>query len=544
MHGSRGGSVHDSLPVSVQESLQDLRLRSPANEPLFPMVHSPPAHNPRGIAVPVAVPSGGRDPGERPSPPGARVDYGLPRSPCISGSYRDSDVPFLLEDAAPQRQCGGDNGSGEPSGGSRGAFLRGELPFQMDVDDEFSRTGLGRAVFSRPLAHSGESASAASELPSLIGAVGSGSHGGGSDAGEAALGSLMMNVSAAPSLQLFAASLDGRTSPLSRSVLDIELQLDQLSRNFHQAGGASVRRPALSEMGSGRPRAHTLPPGSSPPMAPIGVGALAAVPQAAAKLPQSPGSFSPVQSSSPRGSPILGLHPSLSSLRDTSLSTHCISRSPPLGRERASSLGHSPPQHSRSPPMMRPAVPAGSLSVAVRGPGYDAPAPPVTLGVSCLPPAAALGVSCSPQGITLGVSCSPPAGPPLRRTHRSVPAAARAAEQAASPPLCSPFPTSTFSTLPAASAAATMRAVAAVGSSTASLATSPAVPMPAVPMLAAASALAGGVDAAGEAWRANGADSTEDLLAKLASSLPSDSVFPFAPQEQHAEPQGSRAPPI
>ena len=53
---------------------------------------------------------------------------------------------------------------------------------------------------------------------------------------EAAIGSLMMEVSAAPSLQLFTNPRDGRASPMARSVEDITSQLDRLTRTFHVAG--------------------------------------------------------------------------------------------------------------------------------------------------------------------------------------------------------------------------------------------------------------------------------------------------------------------
>jgi hypothetical protein len=59
---------------------------------------------------------------------------------------------------------------------------------------------------------------------------------------EAAIGSLMMEVSAARPLQLFG-SRDGRASPLSRSIDDISLQLDRLSRTFHGAQMSSQMPP-------------------------------------------------------------------------------------------------------------------------------------------------------------------------------------------------------------------------------------------------------------------------------------------------------------
>ena len=98
-----------------------------------------------------------------------------------------------------------------------------ELPFMMDDEDEgleeipadaFSRFGSGR----RRSSISG---------PRLSGDPDD-------QVDEAAIGSLMMEVSAARPLRLFG-SRDGRASPLSRSIDDISSQLDRLSRTFHGA---------------------------------------------------------------------------------------------------------------------------------------------------------------------------------------------------------------------------------------------------------------------------------------------------------------------
>ena len=61
------------------------------------------------------------------------------------------------------------------------------------------------------------------------------------------IGSLMMEVHAAPSLQLFSGrggvGGDGRASPLSRSVEDISSQLDRLTRTFHVASPPQATSP-------------------------------------------------------------------------------------------------------------------------------------------------------------------------------------------------------------------------------------------------------------------------------------------------------------
>ena len=64
---------------------------------------------------------------------------------------------------------------------------------------------------------------------------------------EVEIGSLMMEVHAAPSLQLFSGrggvGGDGRASPLSRSVEDISSQLDRLTRTFHVASPPQATSP-------------------------------------------------------------------------------------------------------------------------------------------------------------------------------------------------------------------------------------------------------------------------------------------------------------
>ena len=118
-----------------------------------------------------------------------------------------------------------------------------ELPFMMDDEDEaleeipadaFSRFGSGR----RRSSTSG---------PRLSGDADD-------QVDEAAIGSLMMEVSAARPLQLFG-SRDGRASPLSRSIDDISLQLDRLSRTFH---GAQMP-PSMPPVLAGSAAAASLP---------------------------------------------------------------------------------------------------------------------------------------------------------------------------------------------------------------------------------------------------------------------------------------------
>ena len=87
---------------------------------------------------------------------------------------------------------------------------------------------------------------------------------------EAAIGSLMMEVSAARPLQLFG-SRDGRASPLSRSIDDISLQLDRLSRTFHGAQmppvpAGSAAAASLPVMAG--PFGATLAPAAAPTSAP------------------------------------------------------------------------------------------------------------------------------------------------------------------------------------------------------------------------------------------------------------------------------------
>eukprot|EP00900_Chrysochromulina_parva_P001449 jgi/Chrpa1/11304/Chrysochromulina_OHIO_Genome00003988-RA len=138
-----------------------------------------------------------------------------------------------------------------------------ELPFMMDDEDEaleeipadaFSRFGSGR----RRSSISG---------PRLSGDADD-------QVDEAAIGSLMMEVSAARPLQLFG-SRDGRASPLSRSIDDISLQLDRLSRTFHGAQMPPSMPPVLAGSAAAAslpvmagPFGATLAPAAAPTSAP------------------------------------------------------------------------------------------------------------------------------------------------------------------------------------------------------------------------------------------------------------------------------------
>ena len=121
---------------------------------------------------------------------------------------------------------------------------------------------------------------------------------------DAAIGSLMMEVSAAPSLQLFANPRDGRASPLSRSVEDITSQLDRLSRTFHAAS-----RTDPGDSGPG------LPPASfhagSPPHTARGVGLLSGQLSAEGSAPAAQPPIG--VATSPISSPLIAphLHPQL-----------------------------------------------------------------------------------------------------------------------------------------------------------------------------------------------------------------------------------------
>mmetsp|Transcript_9333 Transcript_9333/g.22522 ORF Transcript_9333/g.22522 Transcript_9333/m.22522 type:complete len:308 (-) Transcript_9333:312-1235(-) len=78
------------------------------------------------------------------------------------------------------------------------------------------------------------------------------------DHADAALGSLMMEVSAAPTLQLFSGSVrHGASSPLARSVEDMTQHLERLSRTFHEGASSPT---AISPLGS--PLLNTSPFGS------------------------------------------------------------------------------------------------------------------------------------------------------------------------------------------------------------------------------------------------------------------------------------------
>ena len=76
---------------------------------------------------------------------------------------------------------------------------------------------------------------------------------------EVALGSFMMEVQAAPSLQLFGTPGGGSTgglrhgavSPLSQSVDDISSQLDRLSRTFHEGCGSASGQTSAGAAGAG-----------------------------------------------------------------------------------------------------------------------------------------------------------------------------------------------------------------------------------------------------------------------------------------------------
>ena len=94
-----------------------------------------------------------------------------------------------------------------------------ELPFQMEdeVDDDFYPGGAGAEADPDGARHRPRCSNKSAEDEAAT--------------AEAAIGSLMMEVSAAPSLQLFTAP--GRQSPLSRSVDDMTSQLDRLTRTFH-----------------------------------------------------------------------------------------------------------------------------------------------------------------------------------------------------------------------------------------------------------------------------------------------------------------------
>ena len=143
-----------------------------------------------------------------------------------------------------------------------------DLPFAMDDDD-----------VAPPLLASPAVAAAAALAASPGGAS--------SAQQEAVIGSFMMEVTAAPSLQLFSAERSsGRVSPLSRSVDDISQQLDALSRTFHEGGGAASREPRLSSGAAsdasaveGSPAAAGVAGAAvSPLVVPLGPQAEAAVP--------------------------------------------------------------------------------------------------------------------------------------------------------------------------------------------------------------------------------------------------------------------------
>jgi hypothetical protein len=111
---------------------------------------------------------------------------------------------------------------------------------------------------------------------------------------EAAIGSLMMEVSAAPSLQLFSQPRDGSSSPLARSIDDISSQLDRLSRTLHEAsstdpgdGAMLAQDPvqasshALHSSRGGHPAPMVLPAACAPQMGASAAHAITAQPAAA-----------------------------------------------------------------------------------------------------------------------------------------------------------------------------------------------------------------------------------------------------------------------
>ena len=117
-----------------------------------------------------------------------------------------------------------------------------ELPFMMDDDDDDEselRPSIGegsQAVETRD----GSNAAAGKRRLRLSGGPRSSNNTEEeNEKDEAAIGSLMMEVSAAPSLQLFSTGRgqDGRVSPLSRSVNDISSHLDRLSRTLNATSG-------------------------------------------------------------------------------------------------------------------------------------------------------------------------------------------------------------------------------------------------------------------------------------------------------------------
>jgi hypothetical protein len=162
---------------------------------------------------------------------------------------------------------------------ARGQSFDLDLPFVMDEGPEESPAGGERRSGERRSGERAPRLSAASEDVEA----------------EAAIGSLMMEVEAAPTLQLFSASAAGRTSPLNRSVEDISSQLDRLT----QALGADTALPGLLQ----QPQQQQQPP--PPPMGSMVAGRAASPNASTVKVLYSAECSPPLGSSPISSSPIL-----------------------------------------------------------------------------------------------------------------------------------------------------------------------------------------------------------------------------------------------
>ena len=243
--GSRGGSRashshHPSRPNSRPQS----HVGSPLDGGLFPAARLSPYGSPTdGALFPHAnLPFGGGLPSVTPVfasvPEAASPSLASTRPPTVPPAHA-LPVPSMptAQPATAESSSGVDSNPSTPHGRASAAAAttphtprdgvyssagHEPLPFAMDEGDDDGGGLLGGDDAA------GDAMSASRRRQS--------SRGGDEAIAEAAIGSLMMEVSAAPSLQLFSNPRDGRASPLSRSVEDITSQLDRLTRTFHVAG--------------------------------------------------------------------------------------------------------------------------------------------------------------------------------------------------------------------------------------------------------------------------------------------------------------------